>query len=514
MALRVRRVLLDGVRGRDWATPVVLAATLFVLVAAVARIASTEPLSSTDESAHVDYALRVWHGQLPVLMDGVRFRPGFGHHPPVQWVAQHPPLYYVLLAPLVGPLVDGGHPVQAVVAARVVNALVVAGIVPAAAWAASRCFPGARRLPATVAVVSAFTAVLVVQAGVVYNDSLAALLGALACGVAGAALRSGLTPRLLVGGALVTAAGMTTRLSFALWLVAVAVAFLLARTVRLGRLRGVGARVVAALVPVVAAAAASGWFWVRNTIVAGSFSGRPKPWPGWVPRAHFTDGEVATKPSFWKQLFALYRGALDLRDPVPWTLLLVPLLLLAVAAVVLVTRRATGRRRERAVRSAEAWPRALVVAMLVTVVVLFVLVEIRYMAGGGAPINRYTLAVWVPIAVAVAAGLGASRHAAVVLVPAWTLLALVPIWSLLHFEGATLVPHSATLVLGATVLAGVLTAVTIALFVLGGIDGLRRRGQDEPAAAPTPAAPTAPTAPAPTATPDGDQPIASDNTAR
>lgn len=510
MALRMPRVLLDGVRGRDWATPVVFAATLFVLVAAVARIASSEPLSSTDESAHVDYALRVWHGQLPVLMDGVRFQPGFGHHPPVQWVAQHPPLYYVLLAPLVGPLVDAGHPVQAVVAARIVNALIVAGIVPAAAWAASRCFPGARRLPATVAVVSGFTAVLVVQAGVVYNDSLAALLGALACGVAGAALRSGVTPRLLVCGALVAAAGMTTRLSFALWLVAVAVAFLLARTVRLGRLHGVWPRVVVALVPVVAAAAASGWFWVRNTIVAGSFSGRPKAWPGWVPRPHFTDQEVATKPAFWKQLFALYRGALDLRDGVPWTLLLVPLLLLAVSLVVLLVRRvAAGRVRgpERStasaasVASAEAWRRTLVVAMLVTVVGLFVLVEIRYMAGGGAPINRYTLSVWVPIAIALAAGLRASRHAAVVLVPAWTLLSLVPIWSLLHFEGATLVPHSAKLVLAATVLGGVLTAVTIGLFVVGELAGLRR-DRDRTA---TDAVPDAR---------DGDQLIASRSTAR
>ncbi|WP_022902652.1 hypothetical protein [Curtobacterium sp. B8] len=477
MSVRVRRLLLDGVRGHDWATPVVLAATLFVLVAAVARIASTEPLSSTDESAHVDYALRVWHGQLPVLMDGVRFQPGFGHHPPVQWVAQHPPLYYVLLAPLVGPLVDAGHPVQAVVAARIVNAIIVAGIVPAAAWAASRCFPEVRRLPATVAVVSGFTAVLVVQAGVVYNDSLAALLGALACGVAGAALRSGVTPRLLVCGALVAAAGMTTRLSFALWLVAVAVAFLLARTVRLGRLQGLWARVVVALVPVVAAAAASGWFWVRNTIVAGSFSGRPKAWPGWVPRPHFTDQEVATKPAFWKQLFALYRGALDLRDAVPWILLLAPVLLLAVSLVVLLVRRITTRRGQNPGRSSapgDGWPRTLVVAMLVTVVVLFVLVEIRYMAGGGAPINRYTLSVWAPIAIALAAGLRASRHAAVVLVPAWTLLSLVPIWSLLHFEGATLMPHSAKLVLAATVLAGVLTAATIALFVAGELAGLRR----------------------------------------
>lgn len=489
MGDRIRERLLVGFRGREWASPVVLAATLFVLVAAVARIASTEPLGGTDESAHVDYALRVWHGQLPVLMDGVRFRPGFGHTPPVQWVAQHPPLYYAVLAPIVGPLADSGHPVQAVVAARLVNAVIVAGIVPAAAWAASRCFPAARRLPATVAVVSAFTAVLIVQGGVVYNDSLAAFLGALACGVAGAALRSGVTTRLLVGGAVVAAAGITTRLSFALWLVAIVVAFLLCRDVRVGRLRGTWARVLVALVPLVAAAGASGWFWIRNVVVAGSFSGRPKPWPGWVPREHFTDGEVVSMPLFWKQLFAVYRGALDLRDPVPWTLLVGPLLLAVVFGLVLLGRRVARRRPgsssdERAGLS-EPWSRALVGAMLATVTALFVVVEVRYAAGGGAPINRYPLAVWVPIALAIAAGLRSFRYATVVLVPAWVLLALVPIASLLHPEGASLVARSATVVLGATVLAGLLTLVTIVLFVLGEVDAIRRRSglrtTDDPA---------------------------------
>ncbi|MBF4608680.1 hypothetical protein [Curtobacterium sp. VKM Ac-1393] len=480
MGTRIRQRLLGGFHGREWATPVVLAATLFVLVAAVARIASTDPLGGTDESAHVDYAIRVWHGQLPVLMDGVRFRPGFGHTPPVQWVAQHPPLYYALLAPIVGPLVDSGHTVQAVVAARLVNAVIVAAIVPAAAWAASRCFPGVRRLPATVAVVSGFTAVVIVQGGVVYNDSLAAFFGVLACGVAGAALRSGVTTRLVVGGAVVAAAGISTRLSFALWLVAIAVAFLLCRQVRVARLRGPWARVLVALVPVVAAAGASGWFWIRNVVVAGSFSGRPKAWPGWVPREHFTDGEIVAMPLFWKQLFAVYRGALDLLDPVPWTLFTVPLVLAVGSAVALVVRGVVRRRSgaqptERAAAAAH-WRRALVVAMLATVAVLFVAVQVRYAAGGGAPINRYPLAIWGPIALAIAAGLRFWQRAAVVLVPAWVLLALVPIASLLHPEGASLVPHSATVVLGATVLAGLLALVTIALFVLGEVDAIRGRG--------------------------------------
>lgn len=474
---RIGTFLVSGLRGRDWAAPVVLAATLFLLLASVARSFSGLPLSSADEPAHVDYALRVWHGQLPQLLDGVRFRPGFGSTPPVQWVAQHPPLFYLLLAPVVGPLVDTGHPLQAVLAARLVDAVIVALVVPAAAWAAARCFPGAGRLPATVAVVAASTPLLVVQGGVVYNDALSALVGVLGCGVAGAALRSGVTTRLLVGGSLVAAAGMTTRLSFALWFVAIVVAFVFARSIRVPRLRGVWGRVLVALGPVVAGAAASGWFYVRNEILTGSFSGRPKPWPGSTPRPKIPESVVVRTKGFWQQLGAVYRGALDVNGALPWVLLLVPVVLalvgLVVVAVVVLRRRSAAVGR---VPDGERWPRALVVAMFVAVLLLYVVVEIRYVAGGGAPNSRYTLGVLMPVLLVVAAGLRCVERAAIVLVPAWSLTAAVAIWSLFDGSGNALVAHSGTVVVGASVAAGVLGVVTLVLFVVGELRTVWSRG--------------------------------------
>jgi hypothetical protein len=456
---RTRTLLNTGFRGRDWATPVVLAATLLVLTASVARTFSSMPLASVDESAHVDYVLRVWHGQLPVLLDGIRFRPGFGGTPPVQWVAQHPPLYYVLLAPVVGPLVDAGHPVQAVVAGRLCNAVFAAAVVPSAAWAASRCFPGVVRLPATVAVVTASTSVLVVQGGVVYNDSLAALTCALACGVAGAALRSGVGSGLVVGGALVAAAGMTTRLTFALWLVAIVVAFALSRTVRLGRLQGLCARVLVAAVPLAAAAAASGWFWLRNQELTGSFSGRPTAWPGYTPRPHYSEVEVVSTLGFWRQLFALFRGALPIASPLPWVLLLLPVLLFVAALV-------ARRLRPWAPADDDRWPRRLVVAMLVVVTLLFVVVEIRYAAGGGAPLNRYTLTVLVPIALAMAAGFLAWGRIGTWIALAWTAAAVVPTWSLVDAGGSELVGHSGAVVVLAASAAAVCAAAVVVLYAI------------------------------------------------
>ncbi|WP_316311715.1 hypothetical protein, partial [Clavibacter michiganensis] len=116
----------------------------------------------------------------------------------MQWVAQHPPLYYLVLAPVVGPLFDSGDALAAVLAGRVMSAVMAGGVVLASAWAAWRCFPTARLLPGAVAVVTAFAGMLVQQGGSIYNDVLFVLFSVLGCGIAGAALRTGVTSRLLV----------------------------------------------------------------------------------------------------------------------------------------------------------------------------------------------------------------------------------------------------------------------------------------------------------------------------
>lgn|GEM_PF-2412268 len=420
-----------------WATPTVLLAIVVVMAASVARAFTTDPLGSADEPAHLDYALQVWHGHLPLFADGLRNTVPFGAHPPVQWVAQHPPLFYLVLAPIVGPAWDSGHVLVAVMLGRLCSVVFAGLLVPASAWAAARCFPDARRLPSAVGVVVALTGIVVVQGGSIYNDSLYAVLCALAAGVAGAALRSGLGPRLLVGGVLVGAAGMTGRLSFGIWLAAIVVAFLLARRVRLGALRGIGGRIVAGIAPLVAAAAASGWFYLRNREVAGSFSGRPTGWAGHVPREKRSDLQVAVDPEFWRGIYGVFRGALDPLSAVPWLLLVVPVLLAVVAMVL------HGVLRRRSLpRGGDALRTALVVAMLAVVTVLFTVAELRYVAGGGGAINRYVLTVVVPVAFLVAAGLVSWGRASAWFLVAWSALAVVPSVSLVTFSGVAMLPHS------------------------------------------------------------------------
>ncbi|MGW8432091.1 hypothetical protein ACWGJ9_13460 [Curtobacterium citreum] len=464
--------LLTRLQRHAWATPVVLLAVVVVTAASVARAFTTGPLGSADEPAHLDYALQVWHGHLPQFADGLRYRAPFGAQPPVQWVAQHPPLFYLLVAPVVGPAWDAGHLVLAVLLGRMVSVVLSGGLVLAAGWAASRAFPGARRLPSSVAVVTALTGIVVVQGGSVYNDSLYAVLCALAGGVAASAIRRGVGPGLLVAGALVAAAGMSTRLSFGIWLAAVVVAFALARGVRLGRLRGLLARGVVAVVPLVVAGAASVWFYLRNRRLTGTFSGRPTTWEGHVPRERRTDVQVVADPDFWRGIFGAFRGALDPLTATPWLLLLVPVLLGVLALVLrLVVRRPRPER-------GELLRTGLVVAMFAVVTVLFTVAEVRYVAGGGGTINRYVLTVQLPIALLVAAGLSAWGRASWAVLTVWSVLALLPYRSLVVLGSVPSVPGADTVAVAASVVSVVALVVALlgcAVRDLRPADGRRAR---------------------------------------
>ena len=440
-----------------WAGITVWSAVVFLLAASVARAFTYPPLNGGDEPAHFDYIITVWHGHLPVFENGLTYRAPFGAGVPVQWVSQHPPLYYLLLAPVVGPLFDHGHALLAVMAGRIGSGLMIATAVPAAAWGVWRTFPGARRLPGAVAVLTALAGMIIQQGSSIYNDALYYPLVVLACGIAGAALRSGVSRRLLVAAALVGAAGMTTRLSFALWLVALVVALLLAPDVRLGRFTGIPARIVAAVLPVLAAGAASGWFYLRNERITGNFSGRHAEWG--LEHAHRVERpmvDIAQDPSFYRGLFGVYRGVLD---PLSWStylLLVVPLVLAVLAGVWVLVRRRPSRADASVARSvARASVRAgrrdrlstaLIVAMYVVVTLLLLASQVDYVSGGGAANTRYSFTALPMIIIAMAVGLTAWRPLSGVLIGLWIVGAMPPYLSLVDLFVTSIVPHAAAVV--------------------------------------------------------------------
>ncbi|WIE53565.1 glycosyltransferase family 39 protein [Curtobacterium sp. MCBD17_003] len=420
-----------------------VAAVVFVVLASVARALSNGPLSTADETAHLDYAYEVWHGHLPVFERGIQFHPAFGAVPPVQWVSQHPPLFYALLAPVVGPLIDGNHLYIAVIAGRFEDALIAGTTVLATWWAARQVRPGDRVVAVVAALATASTGMLILVGGAIYNDLVNVTFCALAIGLAARALRTGLTTRLVVAAALVGVGGMLSRLVFAVFLLGLVVALFVAPT-RAVTARGAwGRRVLAAVVVGVVAALGAGWFYLRNRALTGNVAGSHPAWAAaHLGRHDRTASSVVTDKGFWEQLFAVYRAGLPTTSPLTWVLLLAPLVLAAVVGVVVLVRtlRARGRRHGSAAADAQPTEAAGVVgrplwgvpagwwiaAMMVAVVVLTVFLEVRFVMGGGAPNTRYALPLVPVTAIVGAIGLTAlGRIAGTVLTVLWSICAVV-----------------------------------------------------------------------------------------
>ena len=453
-------------------TGIVLAAAFFAVFAAIAIGFSAPPFNSGDEAAHFDYAVTVWHGHLPVFLDGLQIDPPFGQIPPAQWVSQHPPLFYAVLAPVVGPLWDSGQQYHAVLAGRAVNAVIAGLTVLAVGWAARRVVPTRPGAASIAAVVVSLTSMFLLVGGAVYNDLPNVAFGALAIGIGTTALRRGLSTRLVVLAAVVTAAGMLSRLTFAVFLLAVLVAFVCARGG--GWWNGLVGRAVAVVVAAAAPALAAGWFFLRNERLTGNIAGSQPVWAAEHlhrrPQGFVT---TVTSPEFWTGVFSVFRGHYTADVLWPWALLLAPLLLAVVVAGVPALRRngrvrvptaSSGRRRHP--DDSDRVADVLVALLLLAVVALVVFLQIRFTMQGGGVHARYALPVVPVLAVVMAIGLsGFGRVVSPLLVTVWVVAAGVD-WSAIvdlsapaFHEPATLTISRVAVVLAVVALVAVLTLV-------------------------------------------------------
>ena len=388
---------------RPWPAHVVgvLAAAVAATVLSLAIACVSHPFIDPDEVSHVDYAYQVWHGHLPTFDGGLEFRPDGAAPRTKQYESVHPPLHYVIMAPLVGPLADE-HPAMAVLAARSANALLTGLLVVAVAWAAAQSVRSRRRLTAVVAaaVASTFSTVIFVG-GTANNDPVSTIMAVLAVGIGVAMVRRGFTPRLVVAATAVAALGILTRSTFVLPLAALLLAILLAAMVqtrrpfwlRLGHAVGIGALVGAA------ALLAGGWFFLRNYRLSGSFAGmRPDYAVEQLGRQRHSFLEAAREPVLWVTQRAMLRHPMDGRleangsrlrlDGALMTNLYTCLLLAGLLIAVVATARAIRRRDGRQVA---------VLAVLAFLVVASLVLQIQYVAGAGGSATRYTLQALLPL---------------------------------------------------------------------------------------------------------------------
>lgn len=401
-----------GVQRRRVMTGVI--AVIIAIGCSAAVFAAVSPILSTpDETAHVDYGYQVWHGELPVFENGVVFRPASGAIPPVHLESQHPPLYYLIIAPVVGPLIDAGHWKVAVLGARAVNVLIAIGCVVALGWAGSmlarrRRWAWAIAVPAVVAPISPFLRV----GGSVYSDNLTTLLTILALGLAVQIIRRGPGRWALALTALACAAGALARGNFALTLIVLTVALpigVLLNPAATGRGR-IWKALGAAVLPFAAALLASGWFYLRNIRLTGSWTGGHPEWSiANLGRRERPVMSLVGSCGFWEEQLSLFRQT---KDPALLGLGRSLLLVTAVIGLAAMVFWLVRSRRSAAGRSAVDGPRLFgfeleqlaVAAVLAAQALGAEVLQIVYASAGGGIITRYLLPALLPIGAVLAAG--------------------------------------------------------------------------------------------------------------
>ncbi|MBE1878413.1 hypothetical protein [Myceligenerans pegani] len=509
------------------------AAALCAILLSLTVLLTDPPYVTGDEPPHMDYAYQVWHGELPVFEEGLEFRPDRAVLPPVQWTAQHPPLFYLLVSWLVGPLVDAGHPAAAVYAARAVNMLLAGVFVLACWWSASRiCRPGSV-LPQLVALVAGLAAAVAHAGGNAFNDLVATLCVTTMFGVGATAIRRGLDTRLVVLLSLLAAASALSRLSAALIAVVIGAFAVLAGSVRAAQGRGRWGPVLGLAIGGPATAlAAAGWFYARNVALTGNIPGSHFDWalanqvrevrPVW---------QVALDPVTWARLpdFFWWAGRVPPTTPYSATTLTVTAILLVWAPLIIgllvrvrrggpwwsgwrparpgATGRGTaGRRTTRGARPGapdrpgavapriaggapvadDAHPadRLLVALLPWAAVTTSVTAQVLYTAASGGMYPRYLLPVALPVFLAVAAGLAWRPR---LLVPLWAAVAIGDLVSWLFAELTT--PAQPGLYAEPTAIAtaaGVLGVCGTLAATWATMRTLRAAGPENPGSAPAP----------------------------
>ncbi|WP_143233365.1 hypothetical protein [Actinomyces ruminis] len=381
----------------------------FVLCAA-GRALLIPLFGSVDEVNHLDYAFQLWHGQWPDFFEGPVI-PGSGPKTPlsVQAVSQHPPLFYLIMAPLAGPLTDSYGVLIAGLAARAVNVLLGATAVATIGYAARVAFPKNQLLAPVATLIAALCCSMLGVSGAVYNDTLATLLMAVCMALTFQFIRLGPSRCRWILLAMVCCAALLTRLSLM-----VVVAVCMAAIVAEGFARGAGrdrwgrwTSMVNAVAIGLLVALSSGWFYLRNVRLTGTITGGHPDWAA----EHFNTvsvsvGELATRAETWHRLLSLF-------VPVP-ALGRIGLLLILVPAACGLGAGIVAIARKRVQRVDLA-----VAGLLGVEAVLIVAMQLKYSAGGGGLHPRYLLPALLTLAVVMAAGLTCSRRLAGVATGVW-----------------------------------------------------------------------------------------------
>lgn len=231
-------------------------------------------LVSADAPFHLDYAWQVYQGNLPVAVEGIQMPINKAFHP-THLAVQHPPLYYTILAPFVGPFLANGEWQIATFMGRLLS--LGSGLLStlALSWMAWVIGGRYKYVLAIAAPAIAITFVpFLGHTSAVYNDVLVVLMTIVALTLSILTIRNGPSALYIVCLTLVSLLGMASRVSFfsvlGLVLISLVLSFIIhgknTRTKEI--LKGIKYATVVAIVVLIG----TGWFYYfHNFKVSGSF---------------------------------------------------------------------------------------------------------------------------------------------------------------------------------------------------------------------------------------------------
>jgi len=262
-------------------TKIGLAAVVVLYVAlAVYQGFTLRIAGAADSYAHLDYVWQLWKGHLP---DGIGYELQ-GRRAPSETArhltAAHPPLFYLILVPLIGPILATGNWELATAVARYFDGALGLMILLLLAWAAWRL--GGRLRNQLVVVVPAFGVLIVPFIRIAadnYNDVLLVVFSTIALTLSCLLVKEGPNVRYQVIIVVVSLLGMSTRATYIVTLGVAMLAILAAYLIHRGTAT-VASRLTRTLgwwsATSVIIIAGIGWFYVRNYQASGSwFRSRP-----------------------------------------------------------------------------------------------------------------------------------------------------------------------------------------------------------------------------------------------
>lgn len=270
--------ILEKIKAIPNITKVGLLGVMFAYFGGAFLFASTTQWYGTGDSPlHLDYVWQVTQGKLPNFNEGVLYGPLLEvREQPIHYVSQHPPLFYVLLAPFLAPFLENGDWKHAMAVGRAVNIIIGLALGLSLAWA-GRTFGGRQKELFTVAVpfIGLLALTVIRNSADVLNDTLGLVWVVCALTLAYKILKSGVSRKNLAMISAILTLGMSTRASYIATLGVVVLAVMAAVYLhsakdshirRIVRASGVAAAVLA---PVLVAI---GWFYWRNYQASGSWA--------------------------------------------------------------------------------------------------------------------------------------------------------------------------------------------------------------------------------------------------